>query len=623
MTKSIIKKTDKTPERPTRQTNQTQLLLDIDFLLKQGAWLYPVDGRTKIRKCPQGADWDEYRLDDVQSAIAHYNAGGEIGLMPASIGKMAIDVDHLTEFDHTSAPIVFETKTDHSRYHTLYHWRGINMNRKNVYFKGKHVGECHHSNGYIVLWNIAELCKFLRVWSQKEPTYISALSELGLETTAERNQSNDDVRSIADLARAKQGQRNDYFNRAVFHTAKFTTGQERITREAFHQRVKELGWFENDFSQAEFDSTFRSAWDKGYKERNVRDLQNQPIEAEALDWRTMGERGDPLISEFRLSGLIPQGMYSLVTGDSRTGKSTLITKLLAQEKHRGKPDTDKKVLWYCREESAKDFRAILLPRLIASGANVNLFLPIKSRKELLSFQAYANQFDYLVIDPIRCITKNVNDNTAVEEAIEEYLQPYLDVGTTIIGVTHNRKNKVGTGEDTLGAVTWRTEAQSCLDIYWVRKKHATEQVIKHHDHAANKYQIAVSSSNLRSEVIGVPYVIAKDNEGLSAVAKLSSFIYVNDETDLTKHYGMKPKLSYGEKVSKRTLEVLSTKDAVEKCIVAMFENQTEMPTKELKAEIETKCGISEVSVRRYLKELDITESKQRGQYGRVTVLKDV
>ena len=127
-----------------------------------------------------------------------------------------------------------------------------------------------------------------------------------------------------------------------------------------------------------------------------------------------------------------------------------------------------KCLLYSSED---DYARIVKPRLKVAGAK------LENIPWLNWMDTPRDDLDYglFVVDPIVDIVDggNINDAATVRKAIHNKLQPFLDYGTAVLGVHHNRKGFQDLTDPTqniLGSGAWTAVARHIIQCNRYLKK---------------------------------------------------------------------------------------------------------------------------------------------------------
>ena len=395
------------------------------------------------RKVPTADGWQlEENRPDAAQAVAHAAAGGLVGVIPASVGLVAIDVDtDAAGTDliatmklrrgvverHIGEPLA-TVPTRSGGGHMLYRVPdGPVGNRRWLY------GDIRGSAGFCVIWQADRWLAASSAAPAAEPVDVALLP---VHDAAACRNGNGDVPPAAG--------RNDALSRAAFKRAAdaVRTGQPAV-----------------------FDDLRKDALDAGLPEKEVDYTIRKAVEAaeKKIEPTSGAPKPPPVIRLRRGADIVPRhvpwlwrkrfakGEVTLLDGDPGAGKS-LIAATFAAAVTRGTafpdgqlPDGKGTVVWlgHAGEDSAE---YTLMPRFLAAGGDPDnlLVLDTGTDAELadvcLHVAVEHPDVAMVVIDSWAAWTDG-SDNNSSEAVRKRYrcLQPLQNRGVVIQLIVHDRK----------------------------------------------------------------------------------------------------------------------------------------------------------------------------------------
>lgn len=186
----------------------------------------------------------------------------------------------------------------------------------------------------------------------------------------------------------------------------------------------------------------------------------------------------PKAQPYLWDGMIPLNLYTIISGDGGSGKSTVLidrlAKLTVGELEGDLIDIPATVL-YCTTEN--DPNTVIAPRLMAAGADTNRFLVLggeASRFKLpsdlpkLIATVEGNDVRVVVLDPLSDFLdrdRTHNNYGYVNDILAETMMKLTRLEVTLIGVSHKQKNQRKTGTDSVvGSIAFTSKARCSIQV---------------------------------------------------------------------------------------------------------------------------------------------------------------
>lgn len=266
---------------------------------------------------------------------------------------------------------------------------------------------------------------------------------------------------------------------------------------------------------------------------------------ESVSFKSMFGHHTPARLEWLEEGMIPARKLTLLVGRAAIGKSAMALYIASAVSNGQSPFSkeplgselfadNQRVLIYTSEDDWNDTIAV---RLEMMGANMQNIAPLFSQKhgvgrsfdwsgrasedepsdlDLLVDGIRQQPIGLLIIDPlIDVITGgNNNDPAVIREAIETKINPLLDLGATVLGIHHERKDAKKDDllvDRAIGSQAWTGVARSVLNMQALPTHKAIGTGKKPRTSLDGKFKISqkkIKDSN--SDVCGV-IVVSKSN----------------------------------------------------------------------------------------------------------------
>ena len=389
-----------------------------------------------------------------------------VGLIPESIGCIVVDLDEgdLDKFIGTYGEpnCAHRTYGSHGGYHLWYHFDYNtygSVSNKTFRLDG-FLGQFRGSNGYVILWSPETLEHSLPNQSVGHPSN----ELLKLMKSSSNNTETIKQPSIDDIKYAIPGERNDTLNRVVYHLSQSDITHDKLYKQV-HDIVKKECWFEQGFTEGEFNTTFRSAWASGSQFR-VQDIDEEPPKLPiqsilaTLDYPQLKP-----IFWYRDDPALMHGTLGILAGAGAVGKSRALLQLgIARVLGRHWMDALYIEKGYCVLVSAEDQPGVIGQRMKQILAILEL---TNEQKDIIQDRFYIIDKPYL--DLIEYPAENENQSLI---ALRNTL---IDMPNSLVLIdTLNRVNNAQEDNASWRHVTRRLES-ICNDGHTVIATHHVSQ----------------------------------------------------------------------------------------------------------------------------------------------------
>ena len=390
------------------------------------------------------------RTADAATLEEHIEGGGHIGIIPARLGCLVVDIDSKPGApDHAQldesvpfvlqkmGPPVVQYQTPSGGFHSWYRTDIFRFNHK-LYMNGQLLGDLRCERGYVVVWDVERLWLGLKDgWHDADPVDKAFLKHF--QKVPSKPAAKPAPKPTA--AEAQEGERNDCLNRQAYLDLKASRTPAEAANALLNNLEDALIGNANPLTLPEALRTLRSAAKGALGEA-------------ATDAR-LPRQWEPEVRKrvFLVPMIAQRGKTTRICGAPKVGKSVVLASLMARMTRKGAslPGGIKsagfRVLYLpLEEDTAEDVN----PRLIAAKADFRNLRTIDGLTGLIgagfvsalmeSVRACADwQPDIIAIDPLAAFMRKINDADSARDTLTSLNDIAAQFNAALLIVDHNAK----------------------------------------------------------------------------------------------------------------------------------------------------------------------------------------